>query len=772
MHLPLVFTSSHALLAALGLVGATIAIAIFRHIALRRMPRLIFALGAILLAVSAGGPRWERRPIGSVVVMVDLSPSTRGATFRDRSALDQRIRQLLGPLLYQAIGFSDHNQGLRIQPPNNQTTGNHPLATDPPLRDIPADHTVFAPPPADAVVLFSDGQFDLPASAPPTYPVIDPAMDHPEDAAVSQLSVLDHQVAASITNSGADRSIHWTGAAPESLYAPPGDSMQFAAPAGRGEITAALSPGDRWPENDSLTLALPPPDNAEHWWVGTGCPAGWTLIPTLPDDPADYLRPGIIVLNNLPATALSSSQYQRLQQYVRDLGGSLLIVGGDRAFAAGGYDGTALDDLSPLASSPPQPTLQWQILIDGSGSMEGDPWKTELAAVTDLLPQLPTHDLLSVGSFAATLHWWVHDVPAGTPLPPLNIYPTGPTKLATALEQITTASDGTAPTQLLLMTDADADLPYPEQLAAAMISKKIRLFLLALGNGSALPALRSIADKTGGSVVQQLDARQWVSSANLLLRSALPTRYQHRPVQVGSTASPAPAMTVSEWNQTWLKTAATELQKSSEAAMAARWNAGLGKVIAIAYPASAGAVAHFADSIAWQPADPRFTVRWDETPPAIDDTSPRGLALRITVIAVDGNNFLNDQNLTVELRDPMTTGAAPKLMQVPQTAPGRYELTLAPPRSPVFVTVTEANRTLRRFAVAGRYPPEFDAIGNNRPNLKALADRTGGSVIPPGPAQPIAFHWPLKQVDVSSHFALAGFATLAIGLILNRRQRR
>ena len=47
----------------------------------------------------------------------------------------------------------------------------------------------------------------------------------------------------------------------------------------------------------------------------------------------------MIVLNNVAAASLGESAMDRLTQYVRDLGGSLLIVGGDQSFAAGGYLG-------------------------------------------------------------------------------------------------------------------------------------------------------------------------------------------------------------------------------------------------------------------------------------------------------------------------------------------------------------------------------------------------------------------------------------------------
>jgi hypothetical protein len=732
----IVFGSLPSLYAALLMVMIMIVVALIRRIAMRRGSQIAIAIGALLLAIAAAEPAWKRQTTGTIAVMVDLSPSTRGATYRDRPSLDRRVHQLLGDRPYQLMGFADRSQ---------------PLGDGSTLGDIPCDRTVFSPPAVDAVVLFSDGQFELPAFGPPTYPVIDPVMDHPADAAITGLSQLDHQILA--TTTGTMRPIHWTGANPT-------DNPWIATPTTTGQVTAGLLPGDLWPENDSLTFALPKPPVAQRWWVGQSCPPGWQHIASLPSNPADYLGPAAIVLNNIPADALSSEQQQRIVQYVRDLGGALVMVGGDHAFAAGGYDGSSLEDLSPLASSPPQPTMRWTLLIDGSGSMTGDPWKTEVAAMIRSLPQLPPHDLLSIGSFAQSITWWARNVPASTAdrlrLPPEQVQPSGPTNLAAALSQVVSSSDGSSPTQLMLMTDADADLPNPAALSAAMTEKKIHLYLLALGNGGALPALRSIAAATGAQVLVQPDAGQWIDSANQLLRMAMPDRYQHQRVEL----IPGPG-SIAEWNQTWPKSTATVIQKSSIAPMIARWQQGIGQVISIAYPAESSAVKTAAEQIAQLPADPRFKVEWDA-----------GSKLHVTVNAIDREVYLNGQSLTFELLDPSSESTTPIKMPIPQTAPGLYELTISAPRSPVFATVKERSNVLRRFAVAGRYPQEFDAIGNNRSNLKILAEQTGGAAIEPGPAKPIDFHWPTKQTELSSELAFAAFVVIGSALISERRRPR
>jgi hypothetical protein len=64
------------------------------------------------------------------------------------------------------------------------------------------------------------------------------------------------------------------------------------------------------------------------------------------------------------------------------------------------------------------------------------------------------------------------------------------------------------------------------------------------------------------------------------------------------------------------------------------------------------------------------------------------------------------------------------------------------PDRPVLATVRFDHRPAERFAVAGRYPARFDAIGVDRDNLRQLAERTGGAVIEPIDTRPIDFRWP------------------------------
>src|SRR5688500_18363485 len=109
---------SHPILLIAGL-SAMVAMAVIawrRQLPLSRSTRTLAIIGAALLAIAAGGPTWTRPDPAAVVVMVDLSPSTRGAAYRDSNYLDKRLAQLLGTTPRRVIFFSD---GISDRPAGN-----------------------------------------------------------------------------------------------------------------------------------------------------------------------------------------------------------------------------------------------------------------------------------------------------------------------------------------------------------------------------------------------------------------------------------------------------------------------------------------------------------------------------------------------------------------------------------------------------------------------------------------------------------------------------
>ncbi|HWE02034.1 MAG TPA: vWA domain-containing protein [Tepidisphaeraceae bacterium] len=758
---PLTFSSPLWMTIAL-VAGAGAAVVVFlRRLALPPGGLWLCGAGMALLCAAAGRPMLLRPAPREAAVMVDLSPSTRTADYRTRARLHKRIESLLGKTPYRIYYFASR---VTSEAPGGDVLG-----------DLPAEETIFRPPAGAAgVVLFSDGRFDLPAIAPPTYVVLDANLESPIDAAVTSLEIRGKELAASVTNTGNPRRLVFGGTLDSSPATAPSGSYVLTRPIDpRASIVSTrLGPQDAWPENDQLVARPPPAEKNERWWVGPSAPPGdWRQVSAgqLPADAAGYLAPSVIVLENVAAADLTSLQQQRLQQYVRDLGGGLVILGGDRAFAAGAYPGSVLETLSPLASTPPWPTTHWILLADGSGSMAGmqdgfSLWHRAADAIVKLIARLPPDDVLSVGSFSDSLAWWstgksVRQT-AAMQLPPPGVGPHGPTNLEETLLEIARTSDADLPKQLLLLTDADARINDPVGLEAALKAKKIRLHLLAIADGSAVPILRPIIRDTGGTLVKQFDPAKWTQAVQTLMRAGAPKLLVVAPLPLHYAAdlSTLPARDPAPWNRTWLKQSAALLAAGNDAgkqvAAGAGWNVGEGRVFAFGFDPGAEAAEVIASAAARPPRDPRYRVTWD-----------CGSRLRVAVDATDDGGYLNGKTVRLDLSADADASGGLTSGSIPQVGPGRYELTASAPRSPVFASVQVNGRLVDRIAIAGRYAPEFDAIGNDHDAMNRLARRTGGQVIPPRQTWAIDFRWPRRELPLGSPLATCGALLIMAGLI-------
>lgn len=723
-----------------------------------------FVAALLLMLLAAARPVLHLPTTRQVTVMVDISSSTRTAQYRQ--TLPVRLRQLLGPTPYRLYYFAATAE--------LQTT----LQSGLPEQNV--DRTIFNPPAgSEAILLFSDVQFALPASAPPTFIAVDVGLQNPPDAVANDLKVVGRNAIARITNNGETRM-----AFIDQFYTavPPGARiLTQRLKAGATSTAVRLSANDAWPENDVLTLELPPPERSARWWVSAeSAPEGFLLVRPrdLPSESKRFLEPAVIVLDNLPASSLLPIQQQRLQQYVRDLGGALLILGGDHAYAAGGYVGTILDEISPLASAPPTPTIHWILLGDASGSMSAAVDATTRfnlanAAMLQVLAALPLEDVTSVGSFAEKLRWWssgrsVRQTLALS-LPPADVAAQGPTNLEAALiATVAEAAQGGMPANLLLLTDAEAKIEDEATLIRSMNARKIHLHLLVIAPEgaakTALPALGRIAMATGGSVISEANPYKWTAAARELMRAASPPHLIAEAVDVRSQSIlPLDATGVKPWNRTWLKKGASlaataaSTEGNDQKPMAGQWMLGNGTVVATAFTTPADVGAAVADKAARPPRDPRFAVTW------LEPAHPR-----VVVEVMEDGRFVNDLPLTLQLTE-QAGSASERSMRIPQTAPGRYELAIDAPRTATFATVTFGQSIVDRTALPTRYAPEFDQIGNNLAAMAELARRTGGAVIPPTQNTPVDFRFPQSPVPLLPYAACATAAFIAAGLVIYRR---
>jgi hypothetical protein len=480
------------------------------------------------------------------------------------------------------------------------------------------------------------------------------------------------------------------------------------------------------------------------------------------------LNVALIVLDNVPADALSAAQQQRLLQYARDLGGGVIIFGGAGAVAAGCYAGREFETTSPLASTPPPPPTHWVILADSSGSMAaptggGSTTRFQLAAdaVARVIPHLPPQDPTSVGSFARDVRWWSRGKSARETshiAPPGDLAPHGPTNLQAALESVVLGVNSSTPTEVLVLSDAEAKLD-PTALADVMKGKRVRVHLLATAEVSRENPVRRLVESTGGALLAQSDPQRWSSSLRELLRAASPPGVRSEPTDVRFVGplSGVPARTVAPSNQVWPKDRITPLATATsgegQQAVAALWSLGAGRAAAVGFSPSVQEVEAIAPLVTTPPRDPHFTVTWDVA-----------RVVRVTIDAIEDGRFLNGLDLESQVIDP-AGGASRESRAIAQVAPGRYQIELPAPGTSRVAVVRLGDRVLAQRALAGRYAPEYDAIGTDRAALRALAERTGGRVIEPNDTAPIRFNWPRRRVNLVPTLATVGALLIAAGLV-------
>ena len=126
-------------------------------------------------------------------------------------------------------------------------------------------------------------------------------------------------------------------------------------------------------------------------------------IEGFPTDPLELERFDAIVLSDAPATSFTLSQLNALRDYVRDFGGGVLAIGGENSFGAGGYARTPLDDLLPVRSTfekeKEKPSLAIALVIDRSGSMDGDKIELTKDAAKGVVELLAPQDYIEVIAF-------------------------------------------------------------------------------------------------------------------------------------------------------------------------------------------------------------------------------------------------------------------------------------------------------------------------------------------------------------------------------------
>jgi uncharacterized membrane protein len=541
--------------------------------------------------------------------------------------------------------------------------------------------------------------------------------------------------------------------------------------------------------------------------------AGFEMDVMQPDEVPIGLPPLInyqsIILANVPAADLTPARMEVLQQYVRDVGRGLVVIGGPDSYGVGGYFETPLEETLPvemrIRDEERIPQLTMVYVVDRSGSMDAvGPSgfsNMELAkeAMLRSLNFLNDYDRTGVISFREEASWEVELQEIGDNVNRQNIEDIvaslrsgGGTDIFGGMAAIDRELPGDPSTlkHVILLTDGGANREGVVPLTARLnTNHDITTSVIAMGQDYA-PWLREVAAEGGGNfhVTSTVESIPAIFSAETVLatRSYIveepfrPALTASSPIIDGIALSGIPAL--QGYIATTPKdTATVVLTGPDDDPILAQWQYGLGRAVAFTSDATlrwgTDWVTNWADYTRfWNQA-----VRWTITENADSNVDvrveARGDQQVIIVDARDTDgNYLNQLNLNSTVIYPDNETQEPGFRQV---APGRYEAAFTPNQEGAYIIsvngATEEGAPVPAAISQSTgwvlsYSREYSVSEPDARFLEEISGITGGASLAGNPAG--AFLHNLNQEDAALPLYPYLLALAAVLLILDIAVRR
>ncbi|MEZ4337387.1 MAG: VWA domain-containing protein [Sandaracinaceae bacterium] len=485
----------------------------------------------------------------------------------------------------------------------------------------------------------------------------------------------------------------------------------------------------------------------------------------IPTSLRELERFDFFILSDVPADQVSLTQQDVIERYVRDLGGGFLMAGGESSFGLGGWQGTRIERMLPVHMDSErrrdQPSLAIALVIDKSGSMNGESMELAKEAAIATAEMLSVDDYISVVGFDSTPNRVVRMQSARNRLQIIRdigrLNARGGTAIFPALDM---AYQDLAVTRarikhVILLTDGQTQETGIPELAQVMRAEGITVSTVGLGGDVNRALLSQVADVGGGRAYFTQDPhnipRIFMRETSTVSRSNVVEEY-FQPRVVTPTdflrrmdLSSAPFLHGYVATRTRPTPAQTILASDLGEPILARWRVGLGW------------------SLAWtSDVKNRWAVEWLRWPGFSRFWSElvrehmrqrRRQTLDMTAEVIEGearvvvdaigveDEFLDGLDSTVHVEGPMgrrADGEAPRIdrdLPLRQTAPGRYEARFPLPQFGSFVLTAEHQREGRTIAeshaqLVNPYPREYATFEPDVALLERAARVTGGDVDP------------------------------------------
>ncbi len=472
----------------------------------------------------------------------------------------------------------------------------------------------------------------------------------------------------------------------------------------------------------------------------------------------EVLEYNAVILDNVSGRSMSFAAMDNIEKYVKDLGGGLIMIGGEKSFGAGYYGKTLVEKALPVYMDVPTDLKLSELciifIIDKSSSMITDysgKTKLEMAKIAAFssIEMLNPTDRIGIIAFDSQFKWIVPIINAKERQRIADslsrIKEGGGTILYPALESAFNVLKRIKSNRkhIIVLSDGETDKADFKSIVQDMSRQGISVSTVCIGRHSDTELMKSIAEWGQGRYYyteKPEDIPNIFTGETKIVARKIITEQVLQPSVTDSTEilqGIEPDLPVIHGQVvTYPKPGADVPIRTVEGPLLATWRYGLGRSVAFASDLSGRWGREW---LQWEHYGQFLSqmVKWaqrkevEETYTASMDRKGERGTFRVDAVSME-NRFINNQDLRVKILFP---SGMERTIDLDQVSPGRYQGDFSAEEigKYYFTLFSETRNKIGSTHVFGfgiPYTDEFKAVDVNYSLLEELAFVTGGKVLP------------------------------------------